>query len=524
MTNKFIFPPQDGRACGYLRRSQQEAEYEQYGQFAILERHNRVIEGMARDYGHVLQKIYREVVSGETIEARSEFKQLLGEIARGEWDIVYVVEASRLGRGSGSDQDKIINAFRHPGTWLITEGKIYNPKSKADMRMLRKELQKAYDERDSSVDRLYNGRKRAASEGCYMPSRAPYGWEIDWIERNRTLKPHPVNYDRMMSIYDMLDEGKSLNKIANEFEDLDYPTSHGAKHWCCSAIKQIAQNPVNIGKITWEATNTEEITDPNTLDSMKVRVFHDEPRIVVDGYHKKHCTLDEAKFYRVQRKIEARSPYSTVHGKPLQNPLAGILRCKKCGGVLKWSLCKKLDPPKAIYAHNEQKKKHEGCNCKSVHVSVLMDALIEALESLAHDRKLELTDEGRVAARERHLKAIETCKSDIQDAHEEKRRVMLGYRKGVYTDEEFVEEKRLADERIETLEAHLTQLVETVPDEEAVEREIVTIGKCLEILRMDATPQETNDALKQFIRAIYYENFAPPRKLWHDIRLEIEWV
>lgn len=520
--NQMMFPPQDGRCAAYLRRSQQEAEYEQYGKFAILERHRKLLLDMAEDYGHTIQRFYKEVVSGETIAARDEFKTLLREIARGEWDIIYVVEASRLGRGSGADQDKIINAFRFSRTWLVTEGKIYNPNLKADMRALRKELQKAYDERDNSIERLYRGRTRASKEGCYMPSRAPYGWQIAWDGRNRTLEPHPVNYERMMSIYDMLDDGQSMNHIAMLFNGLGYETSHGGKRWSSSAIRQIAQNTVNIGKITWEATTTEEGMDDETFEPVKVRVSHDD-YIEVDGLHKGHCTLSVEKFERVQRKVEMRLPFSVVAGKGLQNPLAGLLRCAKCGMTLKHYVNKTMAKPTAIYTHQTFSKvaRFEPCTCKSVHVDFLMSALVETLSAMQRDREVQLTDEGRDDRRERHMAAIASCERDVESARDEKKRVMQGYRKGVYTDEEFVEEKKAVDGKIESLEQRLAELRETVPDDSKIEREVATIGKCIDIIKSDATPKETNDALKQFISRIEYENFAPRGTQKQDIRLRI---
>lgn len=521
-----MFPPQDGRCAAYLRRSQQDAEYEQYGKFAILERHRRIIMDMAEDYGHTITKIYKEVVSGETIAAREEFTQLLKEVARGEWDIVYVVEASRLGRGSGSDQDKIINAFHFSNTWIITEGKIYNPSSKADMRALRKELQKAYDERDNSIERLYRGRTRASKDGCYMPARAPYGWEIDWVGKSRTLKPHHVNYERMMSIYDMIDDGESMNQVAKLFERMQYETSHGARHWTGAAIKQIAQNVVNIGYITWEATTTEEVMDPDTFETTKRRVHHDD-YIVAEGLHKHHCTLPEDKFRRVQRKIEARSPYSSVYGKGLQNPLSGILRCKECRSVLKWTVVRNTTVPTAIFCH-QSRRNNSGyspdCTCKGVHADELMDALLETLEAMQEDREIQLSDEGRAERRERHLAAISSCEDDIDAAREEKRRVMQGYRQGAYTVDEFADEKRIVDERIDALKERLEWLRSNAPDDAKIEREVVTIGKCMDIIRSEATPREINDSLKQFIRVIWYENFAPRKKRRNDIRLEIVFV
>lgn len=515
-----MFPPQDGKYYAYLRRSQQDAEYEQYGQFEVLARHERIINDMASDYGHTILHTFKEVVSGETIAARDEFKKVLRLMANRECDGIYAVEASRLGRGGGSDQDTIVAAFECNGIWLITDGKIYNPNSKSDMKLLRQELRRATDERDDSNNRMQRGRRQAVRDGCFM-GPVPYGWQKVRIGTKWTLEPHPVNYERMMLIYDMLDDGASFNQIANHFEKMGYPTSHRAKEWCGTAIKQIAQNPVNIGYVRFGQLTTEKQMNPETFEVEKVRVKSDD-YIMVEGLHAHHCTLSKEKFERVQLKVQARSPYSTVYGKPLRNPLAGLIRCSKCRMTLKWNWVKDMNPPCAIYTHDELGKRR-GCNCKSIHEDELISMIVESLEAVKSEKTIEL-DNGMSERRERILREIKSCEKSLDDAHEEKKRVMRGYRQGVYTDEEFVGQKAEVDRKIEAIEGRIVQLNESVPSEDTVKSEILTISECIDIFRSDATPKEMNDALKMFIKEIRYTNYAPPKKQWNDVHLEIIWV
>ena len=124
--------PRTWACCAYLRKSREDEERERFGKGETLARHKRIIESLAMENGHEIKEWYPEMVSGETIAGRHEIKRLLTDLADGKWDAVYVVEASRLGRGGGADQEKIINAFRYTDTYLITEMKTYDPHSRGD--------------------------------------------------------------------------------------------------------------------------------------------------------------------------------------------------------------------------------------------------------------------------------------------------------------------------------------------------------------------------------------------------------
>ncbi len=138
--------PSNWVCCAYLRKSREDDSRASSGipkeeiTKETLARHRRIINGLADENQHKISQWYTEVKSGETIDGRDAIKLLLSDLASGKWDAVYVVEASRLGRGGGADQEKIVNAFRYTGTWLITEDKRYDPESKSDMKQLKNEL------------------------------------------------------------------------------------------------------------------------------------------------------------------------------------------------------------------------------------------------------------------------------------------------------------------------------------------------------------------------------------------------
>lgn len=82
----------------YLRKSRADLEAEAHGEGETLLRHEKMLLELANKQKLNIKEIYREVVSGETIEARPEMQRLLEDVALGNWVGVLVVEIERLAR------------------------------------------------------------------------------------------------------------------------------------------------------------------------------------------------------------------------------------------------------------------------------------------------------------------------------------------------------------------------------------------------------------------------------------------
>ena len=66
--------------CIYLRKSRKDLEAEQAGQGETLARHERILLALAKQKNLIIGKIYREIVSGETIAARPVMQPVLREV------------------------------------------------------------------------------------------------------------------------------------------------------------------------------------------------------------------------------------------------------------------------------------------------------------------------------------------------------------------------------------------------------------------------------------------------------------
>ena len=101
-----------GKYAIYLRKSRADIEAEAKGEGETLARHEHILLELANKKELSIGKIYREIVSGETIESRPEMKKLLSDVRQGKWKGVLVVEVERLARGETIDQGIVAKAFR----------------------------------------------------------------------------------------------------------------------------------------------------------------------------------------------------------------------------------------------------------------------------------------------------------------------------------------------------------------------------------------------------------------------------
>ena len=495
----------DGRTwacCAYLRKSREDEERERMGKGETLARHRKIIESMAMENGHIIKEWYPEVVSGETIAARHEIKRLLADLADGKWDAVYAVEASRLGRGGGSDQEKIINAFRYTDTALITEMKTYDPHSRGDMRQLKSELRSSEDELDAISTRLRRGKYQAAKEGVWQASgKPPFGWRSVRVNGMWTLEPSERHAD-LMRIYDLLEAGENYSAIARIFDDEGIPTPKGGDHWRHQTVKAIAENPVNCGMNRFGAHTIVREFDKETFEVRKARKKNPSPQLA-RGLWCGNGTISVDRFERLVKKSVASA---RLYGnRELKNPLAGLLRCAECGYVMPMHMMSSGKSQAYFYQHprKDSRRLHSCKGCRGARADQVITMVADALRKTANDVRIELANPA-VDASEAQREALE---SSLRKEQLARKRAGDAYEGGVYDLAEFKQRRQKIDKRIEALEAKLAK----AKPKRYSEQTAVTLLECIDLLEDDAVPAKAkNDFLKQIIERIDYSNETPP--------------
>ena len=88
------------------------------------------------------ENIYREVVSGETLDGRPEILRILNRIEDPRIKAILVVDVQRLSRGDLEDCGRLIKLLRYTGTKVITPQKIYDLDDEYDRDAFERELKR----------------------------------------------------------------------------------------------------------------------------------------------------------------------------------------------------------------------------------------------------------------------------------------------------------------------------------------------------------------------------------------------
>ena len=163
--------------CLYLRKSRADIEAEAHGEGETLARHERTLMDYAKKHKLNITKIYKEVVSGETITARPVMQQLLSDVEKGIWSGVLVMEVERLARGDTIDQGLVAQTFKYSCTKIITPMKIYDPNNEFDEEYFEFGLFMSRREYKTINRRLQNGRVQSVKEGKWVGNKTPYGYK-----------------------------------------------------------------------------------------------------------------------------------------------------------------------------------------------------------------------------------------------------------------------------------------------------------------------------------------------------------
>ena len=315
-SNDVVMDVINGQYSLYLRKSRADLEAEERGEGETLARHEKMLIELARRYGFSIGKIYREIVSGESIEARPVVQELLKDVESGRWKGVLVVEVERLARGDTMDQGRVAKSFKFSNTKIITPIKIYDPNDEFDEEYFEFGLFMSRREYKTINRRLQRGRVSSVKEGKYVGSVAPFGYDRVKLVKDKgyTLAKNdeaPV-VEKMFQIYAYNEI--AINEVVRRLNLAGFKPRK-AKEWTISAVKDILSNPIYIGKIRWDSRKTVKEYRNGKIVNTRPR---NENYTLCDGLHEP--IIDMETWNIVQEKRSKHTP-AVIHNKVVQNPL-----------------------------------------------------------------------------------------------------------------------------------------------------------------------------------------------------------
>lgn len=338
---------ENGKYAIYLRKSRADMEAELRGEGETLARHENLLLELARNKNIAIEEIYKEIVSGESIDSRPEMQRLLSDVKQFKWNGILVVEVERLARGETMDQGIVANAFKISNTKIITPTKTYDPQNEFDEEYFEFGLFMSRREYKTINRRLQRGRMISAKEGKYVGSVAPFGYSRVKIKND---KGYTLNENSEAKIVKLIFnlyvyEDLSICGIAKKLNNMNFKTRK-SKEWTPSTINDILCNPVYIGKIKWNCRKEIRIYKNGVLRRTRPR---SNKYLIIDGLHKPIINNKTWEGALKKRNLNYRKKNKN---NTIKNPLYNILICGKCGKKMKRRSYSKYSKEPTIYCNN----------------------------------------------------------------------------------------------------------------------------------------------------------------------------
>lgn len=487
----------------YLRKSRTDLELEALGEGETLARHQAMLEALAAKHNISMNQvtIYREVVSGDSIDERPEMQRLLADVFANKYKAVLVVEIERLARGNTKDQGEVADAFTFSNTHIITPAKVYDPNNEFDQEYFEFGLFMSRREYKTIKRRLEAGKLQSVKEGNFILPNAPYGFNIVKRSRKeRTLVENPEESKFVKMIFDWYTEDrKPTTWIANQLTEMGVRTRKNKERWSRSTIKDILFNAHYIGKVSWGHQEVYKEKDPATGKVVKKRRQVEENIQLYEGKHE--GLISEEQFWKVRTIYGSNAP-AKMNTK-LMNPLSGILVCKDCGRAIRYHDFG--DNRSTRYNHAFRTK----CKKKSVAKDIVIDEIINGLKGYIQDFQIKMDTYTREDEVSRHKATLEALENELKKQEQKKRRLFDSWEAddGTYTKEEFIERKQMYVRTIEKLNQQIKDFKANTPKPVDYKERIETLHAAIETLQdKDTDAKEKNIFLKQVIEKITFDS------------------
>lgn len=483
----------------YLRKSRADNECETVEE--TLSKHERQLQDFAiRLLGNRIPEhnIFREVVSGETIQDRPDIQKILSLIESSSVCGVFVIDPQRLSRGDWEDGGKILSSFRYSRTLILTPPKIYDLNNKFDYDFFKMELSRGNDYLEYTKEILRRGRVASVKNGNFIGSVAPYGFDKITIDKTPSLiankkEAEAVNIAAKKCVYDDM----GWTAIGKSLECMGYKPRN-TEHWNPYTLRDICINPVNIGKIRWNRRKVVKMYDDGKLIK-KRPINHSEDAILVDGNF--DGIMDPELYYKLIKKagIMTKEKSNTS----LINPFAGLLYCK-CGHAMIYRSYHKngveRSAARLICTH------HSHCNTKSVLFDVAYEAIIDCLEDTVKDFAFKLQHDTSMDTYALQTKMLTEQREELKRLDAKQEELYDFLEDGIYTKEVFLQRSDRLKSKREEVEKQIKYLQDNTVEPVDYAEKLATFKDVINALKDNSiSAKHKNSLLKTIIKRIDYD-------------------
>ncbi len=469
----------------YLRKSRAD---EELGHENTLARHEEMLRDLAdRNNIYVDEAhIYREIVSGESIEARPQMQRLLKAVEAGMYTGVLCIELERLSRGNGADQARILKSFQFSDTKIITLTKTYDlaGDDSFDEEFFEFGLFMSRREYKMIKRRLHRGRMQAQQEGYFIGSTPPYGYGKRKDGKGWSLCPDPSESQVVRLIFDRYAQGARINDILRELQASGVKQRTG-NEFTRTRIGEILRNRTYLG----ELQTKRKIKNRRIIDGeIKETYVRNSGMEYVQGRHEPIVSADTFDQCAARLKtMETR----TRHAHTNRNPLASLVMCSQCGKTMQ-----RTNGAQAEYLIC----KTFGCSTKSTKLEIVERMVVDAIQ--AELERLTYVWSGYETEAKDNAGEMRVLESEIDRRQKMLDRACEAYETGVYDRSTYLQRVQKVNAEKAELTARLEALQAAEPERDI--KRIPVLSKALdEYWMLDS--ESRNRLLKGMAERIEYE-------------------
>lgn len=410
----------------YLRKSRSEDTTDTVEQ--TLHRHKEILIQFALQNRLVIDRIYEEVYTGDSLYSRPEMLHLLSDVEQGKYDAVLCMDIDRLGRGGMSEQGVILDTLKYSNTKIITPRKIYDLNDELDEEYTEFETFLARRELKMIKRRLHRGIQKTIEDGGYI-ANAPYGYEKTVVNKHPTLKVVETEAAFVRMIFDLyVNKGVGCTIIADTISSMG-AQPHRAERFSRTSVRKILTNNVYIGKIVW---NQKTHIRKGAKGNEKHTTIYNAPETwtVVDGIHPP--IIEESLFNRAQEILKGRYHPPSFNG-TVKNPLSGILRCKNCGNFMQRQLIRKGG--EYLFCQKS------GCMVSSK-LSLVEEGVLKALQNHLAELKIKMNQQ-KSECKDNYSIPLQTAGQELKNTETQLNRLHDLLEQGVYTIDTFLSRQKI---------------------------------------------------------------------------------
>ena len=442
--------------------------------FSLAEQKEKLLQ-LCKFKEYEVFNVYEDAgISAKDIEHRPSFQEMIADMKKGKINYIVAYKLDRITR-SVRDLEELISQLEMYNCYLICDKDDVNTSTANGRFFVRMLTVLSQLELEIVSERTKFGLNGAIKSG-HLPGIVPLGYKKD---SNKKTIIDEATKDIVIRIFNMYLEGKSYQQISNTLNDekVLYP-----KHWRDTTIMKIIDNKVYMGDYEKGKSNNKDTT-----------VFMNVVEPIIS-----RAMLEEAQHQKEKNQRSYARDRVYIFFQKLKCPKCNrIMKCKGSGGI---------------------KKKYMYYNCEHCKIYYREDKIEECLQRFI----FELV-EYDISVKEYFLPILadkketktEKLEQEIDTLEKQKERIKKAYLSGIVEMEDFSEDYKIIEEKINILETkkcemlninHLSFTPQQLMADRDIEREkLIRTNQLNDILKQEwnkKSKEEKQEFISKFVESM----------------------